>query len=328
MYFLPVPLDDEHRPITKNPDDSDQALEAGFVFHCINFTFLGIILLLSAPIIGIYSIVPWSILVAYFAQFTFKRWFTWDNFYRKISQKDKPPVKSQVRKRVLIDLFASKSVILPVVGGLTTLIVSWVTENPYIAFTGLGATLGGLGVFASKWVLGLEKITQQAYEEVIRKTKEQKNKILDDLEKRLKADRDPRPEKCLRELRELHLLLSQEEGIWAETILEDFERLFNVCVEQIKKTDDLWRKSRKSTGAAKKTYKKNRERLVKEIEETTLHLTKNIQQFKQQSDHQMTTSELSEAKQELERTIEVAKRVDQELSGIQNKGYDPKEFEL
>jgi hypothetical protein len=235
-------------------------------------------------------------------------------------------MKNKVDRKIFVDLFAHPTTLVPVVGGLSGVIFGWMVGSATMALGGVVGALVGFGIFASRMIFGLDKIAKKAQDQVLREHEEEKNRILDDLENKLKEDRDPRPEVCLRELRSLHMLLNSSSGSWVAPVKDDFERLFEICVRQIEKTDSLWRASRNANGVAGKTLKRERERIVQEIEATTLQLMKTIEQFKTQS-VQESSSELAEARKELERTIEVAKKVDQRLADIGNKGYDPKEFE-
>lgn len=235
-------------------------------------------------------------------------------------------MRNKVDQKIFVDLFAHPLTLLPVVGGLSGVIFAWAIGSATLALGGVVTTLVGLGIFASRMIFGLDKIAQKAQDQVLRENEEEKNRILDELEVKLQEDRDPRPEKCLQELRSLYVLLKTSSGTWVGPVRDDFERLFEICVKQIKKTDDLWRASRNVNGVAGKTLKRERERIVQEIEATTLQLMQTIEQFKSQA-VQENASELAEARKELERTIEVAKKVDQRLADMGNKGYDPKEFE-
>jgi hypothetical protein len=239
-------------------------------------------------------------------------------------------MRNEVNRKILVDLFGRPASFIPIVAGLSVLIVSWAAGSLGLAAAGFFSTIIGLGVFASRLIWGLDKIVAEAQQQVLQKTEEEKNKILDELEKKLKEDRDPRPEKCLQELRSLHTLLreaSKSNNAWVGPVVDDFERLFEICVKQIKKTDDLWRSSRTMNGVAGKTLKKERERIVQEIEATTLQLTQTIEQFKVQTAKNGDDAELADAREELKRTIEVAKKVDQRLADLGKKDYDLKEFE-
>ena len=70
-----------------------------------------------------------------------------------------------VRRKVLLDIFAAPGVLLPLAGGLTALIASWaVGGNPALNFGGIAGILGGVGIMASRLILKLDRITQEAYD--------------------------------------------------------------------------------------------------------------------------------------------------------------------
>ena len=237
-------------------------------------------------------------------------------------------MRNEITKKILVDLFARPFILLPVVGGLTAVIFSWMVGSAVLAIAGVASVLAGLGIFATRAIFGLDKMAKKAQEQYLQQIEEEKNETLDELERRLKQDRDPRPEKCLRDLRALHELLTEAQksnNTWVGQVKDDFDRLFEICVKQIEKTDQLWRASRKMRGMTKKKFKQEREKIVEEIEKTTAHLATAIQHFQIVSTDG--NNELAEARSELEQTIEISKRVGQRLANLDNKGYDPKDFE-
>ena len=243
-------------------------------------------------------------------------------------------MKYEVTKKILVDLFAHPLTLIPVVGGLTLLVGSWVLSSAVLAATGLMAGVVGIGIFFTKLVFGLDKITKAAYDKVLLEREQTRNKTLDALDKALQEDRDARPERCLRELRTLYDFLRKEAvgNPLGFQVVDNFDKLFDACVDQIRQTDELWRRSRKLTGNSKKELVQQREQIVQEIEETTKQLATSVNQFgnlgkKKMVRGKQVDSEISELMQELDQTMQVAKRTEERLANLHEKQYDPKEFE-
>jgi hypothetical protein len=184
-------------------------------------------------------------------------------------------MQNEVRKKVLLDLFVSPLSLGPIVVGLTTLMASWVFGSVTTAFLGLCAVIIGVGLFTTRLIYGIDEITKAAYESLQKQREDERNKILDALDEALRKDRDPRPEQCLRELRVLHDMLKSESHntVCGTEILTNFEMMFDVCLKKIQRTDDLWRSSRNLHQTAKQKFIDEREEIVKELLETTEHLS-------------------------------------------------------
>ena len=236
-------------------------------------------------------------------------------------------MRDEVNRKVMLDLFASPFTLVPVIGGLTLLILSVGLGSMTMAGAGIMSTLVGLGIFSTKLIFGLDKITEKAYKSIMEEREKARNDNLDHLDRVLRQDKDPRPEQCLVQLRSMHKMLKEaEDNSLASQILGEFERLFDICVKQIVKTDELWRAYRQMNGAVKQKLKEQREQIVSEIEATTQQLALSVQQIKTVGSAQ-NDAELEEAKKEFEQRIVIAKRVDERLANLNQKSYDIKEFE-
>lgn len=235
----------------------------------------------------------------------------------------------EIKKKAIIDLLAAPITIIPLVGGISSLILSWVAGSSLLALGGIVGIVVGGAIFSSRLIFGLEEITKNAYERLQEQRKKETEESLDQLDQLLRQDKDARPEQCLRELRLLYDLLKDESKnniACGDDILKNFEQMFEACVQRIKKSDDLWRASRNIHNSAKKKLLEERENIVDEVVQVTEHLssvvrqTKEIKQTKEKS-------ELSELQKELEKTLTVARRTEERISKLDSPNYDVKEFE-
>lgn len=237
-------------------------------------------------------------------------------------------MKETIRNKVLLDLFATPETLLPFVGGISMLIVSWAMGWQMMLGASFMSACLGVGVFLTKFIFGLDRITQAAYQYEIDKKEQELNRVLDELDTKLRQDRDPRPENCLRRLRVLNKKVrdrSKINPVGAE-LLENFDRLFQICISKIKETDEMWRDSRNLGESSKKKVMREREKIVEEIEDVTSQLDHTVEQF-QVIEVKKNDGEISELRRELEQTLLVAKKTEERLANLNSKSYDPKEFE-
>jgi hypothetical protein len=108
-----------------------------------------------------------------------------------------------LRKRILREIFIAPSVVLPVVGGASAWLLSWAGGgNDWLNLAGLVGVLGGVGWFATRFIFQLDGISEKAMQDLAEEALQKEEKHLNDLQKRLANDRDPRTEQYLILLRE------------------------------------------------------------------------------------------------------------------------------
>ncbi len=238
-----------------------------------------------------------------------------------------------VKRKVYLDLFASPVSLLPIVGGLTALLAAWgVGGSPLLAFVGVAGIVGGIGLFASRLIFGLEKLTQRAYEYVVERQQRQQMEALHDLDKKLQGDQDPRTEQLLRRLWQLYTTLEKDvkDGkitVVAHEVLESVDRMFKVCVGYLERSYQLWDNAHTQRGDARQRTLKQRDTLVTEVEDSVQFLENKIDQL-QNMNMGRSKSQLSALRAELDETIRVARRVEQrteEMMG-ERKKYDDADF--
>ncbi len=240
----------------------------------------------------------------------------------------------EVKRKVMIDLFASPVTLGPLVVGLTSLLFSWaIGGDPVANAVGIVGVLGGVGCFASRLVLGLEGMTKRAYEAIAQHRQRQQNEALDTLVQRLQGDRDHRTETCLKQLRDLYDTFQNSclEGHVVSThhqLVSQVEQIFNASVQQLERSLELYQISQKLTGRAQADILSERERVIQEVMQTREHLSATIQQF-QAFASRRSQSELSQLREELDETLRVAKRTEERMAelGHREKTYDESEFE-
>ena len=236
-----------------------------------------------------------------------------------------------VRKKVLLDLFASPGTLFPVVGGLTLLIGSWAFGSTTAAVLGVFGVLAGLGVSATKLIWKLEGITNDAYDYVhAQEVKDQEEK-LDDLDQRLTKDRDPRSQDSLRELRRLYRSFAEDvqSGKLARSaseVLEVIGELFRKCVAQLEYSYELWQTARKKSPEDREKVLRDREQVIEEVIDTVRHVERTVEQFRGFA-AKRSEDDLQQLRDELDEAMRVARRTEDRMATWDEKTYTEAEFE-
>ena len=240
----------------------------------------------------------------------------------------------EVRQKVMLDLFASPGTLIPVVAGVSALLLSWAIGGDATANAiGIIGIMGGVGHFASRLVLGLESMTQRAYEAILQRDEKELKESLDKLEADLRQDKDDRTVACLKQLRHLN---AQFQSARAKNrliashpqLISRVEEIFDASVLQLQRSLELYELSQKLTGPAKKNALAEREQVITDVLETRDHMNAIIEQF-----HTFTirreSSELGRLRSELDETLQVAKRTEERISAITrpNPNLDKSDFQ-
>lgn len=223
--------------------------------------------------------------------------------------------RSEVQKKVLLDIFAAPLVLFPILGGLTLSIFSWTFDLGF-AFLGFLGVLGGLGIMASRLVFGLEKLTEEAYNYIIEEKKVKRQKDLDELDAKLVTNRDSRDQQALRHLRQMYE--TYKEKIAAKGLDSEFgeklESLFEGCVEQLVYSYELWESARPLKGDSKYEILDRREVVLEEVQKSVDCFEKTIEEF--QLLRRDKPTELSKLREELNESLEVKKQVQKRLAKL------------
>jgi hypothetical protein len=239
----------------------------------------------------------------------------------------------EVKKKVLLTLFASPSSVLPIVGGISAFMISWALGgNFYLNLGGLAGVVGGFGWMGYRLIFGVEKITAAVFAAINERRRKEREAGLDALEARLRGDRDPRTQTYLRNLRALYRDFQDdlEQGKvspLARTVLGDVENLFQAAVKYLENSYHLWETAGKMSGDARRAMLEDRDRVVQEVHESIEHLSKTIEQFhsfRVKEDE----SEFAKLRQELDETMQAARRAEERMAAFgKSSEYNVSEFE-
>ena len=235
--------------------------------------------------------------------------------------------RSTYNKKVLSRLITSPLTLGPILLGATILMALWTFSINIGAaiFGGLLCILGGVGAFFSRFFLGKEEINKKILAEMQKEAQVEREKMLIDLEKRLRADGDPRTEESLCDLIALAKAFQKHQS-WGKMlnarstfdILEGVERLFNRCLFSLERTLELWYTAKEMvTPESREPVLKQREQIVEDVRESIKQLGKilaGIHSIGLDSDKR--DSELAHIRQELDQSLEVARQVEKRMDTL------------
>lgn len=233
--------------------------------------------------------------------------------------------EGDLRKKVLIDLFAAPIAVIPAAIGVSMMVLGWAFGAGFISFAGFPILLSGVGVGATRFFLFKGKIIDEAFKALDKLQEKEKNKELDALDRKLTKDRDSRTQGALRDMRVLYRHFHeqlQDKSIKADyKVIENVEFLFDRCIAHLSETLVLNKNiSRMSSKEAKSTLREAREQLVVEVQDTVNRLS-TIMDGLRQLTIKPNTEELERVTAELEQGLEINRRIDEEISNAGRNDY-------
>lgn len=228
----------------------------------------------------------------------------------------------EVRRKVYLDLFASPYSLIPLAGGLTSLMAGWaVGGEPTLMVAGIAGVLAGIGVTASRWIWGIEDLTEKAYEYELDKQQKVQEARLDRLDEQLTKDRDPRTQGCLRELRLLYGNLKQAAAQGkisgsSYEVIDGVGKVFDECVKQLEHSHSLWDTMRQLQGPARETMLLQRDKLIEDVVMTVNDVGKMVDGYFVTTSNR-SRSELNNVRRELNESIEAARRAEERTAELE-----------
>ncbi len=114
---------------------------------------------------------------------------------------DQPSINAKMVMRLL----ASPLTLAPFLVGATLLLGLWAVgiHSTVAVFAGISLMAGALGVFFTRLVTGKDRLASETLADMQQEAALAREKELDDLDRRLNEDDEPRNERLLRDLRAL-----------------------------------------------------------------------------------------------------------------------------
>ena len=237
------------------------------------------------------------------------------------------PTPAEVRRQAALDLVVSPWTLGPAVLGGTALLAGWAFgAEPTLLFLGVGGLLSGAGALATRWITGLEAITAGAWRKLIDAEKADREAELDRLDRALQRDGDPGSQKLLRALRHLRDGLEEDEaagklGGAGGIVKERADEVFAACVAQLRRSLELDETARTLSGDARRQLRANRLEVLQDVKRTVEHLATVVSETRE-APLKRQAGDLSRLREELDATMEVARRTERRLNDLDSSGGD------
>ncbi len=234
---------------------------------------------------------------------------------------------SRFRKKVLLDLVTHALVLVPGVFGLSCLVLSWALARGVgmLSFLGVAGLLASVGALASRWILKSDDIIKKTFEDLQAEALREQDKALDELDRKLRKDRDSRTQASLRELREIYEEFKHQ-GAWASNLgakqafdlANKVEELFRGSIRALERSLELWEASRRMrTKESKQRVLRRRDEIVEDVQESVHQLAHTIDGVQTLAlGGQRTSEDLSRVRAELDESLAVARRVEERMQSI------------
>lgn len=238
--------------------------------------------------------------------------------------------RHRLRKKYLLGLLASPLTLLPALGGATCLTAGAVGLGaPLTLLAGGAGLLFGAGVFLQRLALGGNRVLDRAKEEVEREAREDelraqraREEYLDDLDRRLTGDHDPRTETALRDLRALNETFSKGEFLRDNrSLLATFdllslvEGLFRQCVDSLEETLRLHQAAgRASSAKVRASIRGRRDAIIASLQQSVDALNQTLGELQGLGAAGANQeARLAQQRDVLRRRLDAAKRVEERI---------------
>jgi len=227
---------------------------------------------------------------------------------------------SSFRKKYMLGLLSSASVLWTVVGGITGFLAGVVFSSALLKFLGVAGFVIGVGNFLTRLLKGDEQIARKAQQEVEQESNLMRDGILARLEEDLACDDDPRTQQALRDLRVLSDAFKKSSSwhrkIDAETIATlqtKVKEIFGECVKSLETSLEIYTTLDQGVSERVKTaMQRRRTQIITKVINTIDNLAETLAGFQELSLSEDPGARLTELGEELSNQLEAAKEQDQQ----------------
>lgn len=230
-----------------------------------------------------------------------------------------------IKRKVIIDLIVSPLSAGPFTAGASLMMISWAFGfGAFWSFVGFVGMIAGLGAVANNFLFNLDKVNKKAVEALIKQKQQALENELDELDALLVEAKGVQPDRDQTHLRDLRALYADylqdtKDGKISEfTPVEtasQIKNLFDTCVSSLRKSSDLWIKAVASKGKRKQEILAEREEVIEDVGQGVEQLAQAIEVIRSLG-HKPTKTALDKMRQQLNDSLEIAKRTKERMSAF------------
>ncbi len=246
------------------------------------------------------------------------------------------PEARSVRNKVIVRILGHPLVLAPFLAGATIGAGDVAFGGPpgIALFALIAGTLLAAGAFVTRLVADDGRTARRIWSELEANEQKARQAAIDDLDQRLTvADRDPRPETALRDLRALIAALDeiirQDQGPESVVILEieaKARQIFEQTLRSLEQTLRLGETAQRLLSpAARAPILAERERVIGDIEAGARQLGGTVAALQRLASGGSSQSELARLRDDLDQSLELAATVDARLQALlHDPGLEPR----
>lgn len=244
--------------------------------------------------------------------------------------------KQAFRRKYLLGLMAKPETLVPGALGVTILLGSWALGigGGAAIFAGVASLFGCGGLFLTRVIIGDSATAAAAIEEMQTEALRERNRRLDALEEGLTHDDDPRTQEFLRELRGMARDFETVRNLDTEfdvghafDIAWNVEELFRQGVESLERSLKLWQTAQgMATERLRGDMMARRERLIQDVQESLQRLGDVLVSVHELGSCDKDLGAAARIREDLDRQLEVARRVSSRMNSLEGSGIDEGEF--
>jgi hypothetical protein len=219
-----------------------------------------------------------------------------------------------LRNKVVLDLCVTPATLVTATIGGTCLMLSAMLGST-TGFFGFIMLAVSVGIIATRFVFCLDDVYKKALEQIVAQKYEQRNMELDQLDKKLLLDRDPRDQTALRNLRSLYDGFTDDvrkgkiSAAVPVSMHDQIEKIFNTCVSQLQRQHEIWSASNKVSSDLKTSLYAQREKILDDVESSVNLLATVIDEVRTLG-LKVNREELSDLQTRLKAQLAAAKEID------------------
>lgn len=208
------------------------------------------------------------------------------------------------------------------VAGVSAWLISWAIGGAAaLSITGLVLVLGSIGWLATRVIFLMDDVAAKILRDDAEKMIKDEEEKLDQLQLRLRSDRDYRTKDYLTLLRTCrsefeNLAKSPGIVIQSQEIVKQVRQLFWSATEQLEQSLKLYELAERLSGVEKKKIQEQRENTLGDIRESIEHMQSAIKHYQELMNKEQ-QSDLGSLRDELDASLRVAKRTEERMRELE-----------